>query len=175
MLPNCPQYIIAAFAILRIGAIVVNVNPIYTAREISAVATDSGMRMSDHARRARAARARRAEQTAIEHIIVTSLAEYSAAGRRAAASRARWPSPTAGRRPTGAPVRASRSIRDDVAVLQYTGGTTGTPKGAMLTHDNIFANVVQTETLHVPARARAAKSATCSSSRTFTSTGSRSA
>ena len=45
MLPNCPQYIIAAFAILRLGAIVVNINPSYTAREVLTVADDSGMRM----------------------------------------------------------------------------------------------------------------------------------
>ena len=45
MLPNCPQYIIAAFAILRLGAVVVNINPIYTAREVLTVATDSGIRM----------------------------------------------------------------------------------------------------------------------------------
>ena len=57
MLPNCPQYIIAAFAILRLGAIVVNINPSYTAREVLTVAADSGMRIVDHARRAGAARA----------------------------------------------------------------------------------------------------------------------
>src|SRR6202140_2737609 len=44
MLPNCPQYVIAAFAVLRLGAIVVNVNPAYTARELLSVAVDSGMR-----------------------------------------------------------------------------------------------------------------------------------
>src|SRR5215470_12624797 len=43
MLPNCPQYIVAAFAVLRLGAVVVNVNPTYTAREILSLATDSGM------------------------------------------------------------------------------------------------------------------------------------
>src|SRR5665647_1872510 len=76
-------------------------------------------------------------QTAIEHVIVTSLAEYSANG-------------------AGAPrVDDAQTLADllppvpvdphDIAVLQYTGGTTGTPKGAMLTHANIWANVVQTE------------------------------
>ena len=45
MLPNCPQYLIAAFAILRIGGIVVNINPLYTPREIIVVAVDSGMRL----------------------------------------------------------------------------------------------------------------------------------
>jgi len=45
MLPNCPQYMIATFAILRLGAIVVNVNPLYTPREVAVVAKDSSMRM----------------------------------------------------------------------------------------------------------------------------------
>ncbi len=60
MLPNCPQYVIAAFAVLRLGAIVVNVNPIYTAREVLNVARDSGMRAAAHARSPGAARAGRA-------------------------------------------------------------------------------------------------------------------
>src|SRR4029453_3301005 len=45
MLPNCPQYLIAAFAILRLGAIIVNINPIYTPRELAVVAKDSGTRV----------------------------------------------------------------------------------------------------------------------------------
>src|SRR2546425_8286740 len=77
MLPNCPQYIVAAFAVLRLGAIVVNVNPTYTAREVLAVAGDSGMRflitLDSLAPLALGVRG----QTAIERIIVTSLAEYS--------------------------------------------------------------------------------------------------
>ena len=60
MLPNCPQYIFSAFAVLRLGAIVVNINPSYTAREVLTVASDSGLRAADHARRARAAGAGRA-------------------------------------------------------------------------------------------------------------------
>jgi long-chain acyl-CoA synthetase len=148
MLPNCPQYIFAAFAILRLGAVVVNVNPIYTARELQNVATDSGAtvlitldRLAPLALEVRAT-------SDIQHIIVTSLAEYSA--------------------PAAPPphITATLSLADliadedpgdlplvtigpdDLAVLQYTGGTTGTPKGAMLSHGNIFANVVQTETWH---------------------------
>ena len=45
MLPNCPQYIVSAFAVLRLGAIVVNINPSYTAREVLTVASDSGVRI----------------------------------------------------------------------------------------------------------------------------------
>jgi long-chain acyl-CoA synthetase len=144
MLPNCPQYMIAAFAILRRGAIVVNINPTYTARELLAVAVDSGIKLlitlDALAPLARGVQA----QTTIATIVVTSVAEYSAHPTGA---------PTAAGTTTLAELIASavpRVVRvpidaGDIAVLQYTGGTTGTPKGAMLTHANIFANVVQTE------------------------------
>jgi long-chain acyl-CoA synthetase len=145
MLPNCPQYIIGAFAILRLGAIVVNINPSYTAREVLSVANDSGMRailtLDVLAPLVIGIR----DRTSVETVVVTSLAEYSAA-------------------PALAPrVDGSLTLADllsgvsaielppvpfdaqDLAVLQYTGGTTGAPRGAMLTHANIFANVVQTE------------------------------
>src|SRR5205814_6900109 len=79
MLPNCPQYVIAAFAVLRLGAIVVNVNPIYTAREVLGVANDSGMRvlltLDCLAPLVLGVRS----QTHLEHLILTSLEEYSAA------------------------------------------------------------------------------------------------
>ena len=147
MLPNCPQYLIATFGILRLGAIVVNVNPLYTPREVAVVARDSGMRvlvvldmLAQHA------------PPGLEYVVITSAGEYSAAA-------------TECPRIEGT-VRLCDALEDidlprvtidaerDVAVLQYTGGTTGTPKGAMLTHYNIFANVVQGTTLHVPALRR---------------------
>ena len=84
MLPNCPQYIIAAFAILRLGAIVVNINPSYTARELLIIAADSGVRLviTLDALAPLVHAVRSAQTPAIEQIIVTSLAEYSAAGAR---------------------------------------------------------------------------------------------
>src|SRR5262245_38907224 len=77
MLPNCPQYMISFFAVLRLGAIVVNVNPIYTPREIEMVAKDSGMRaiiaMDLLAPNILGVKA----NTAIEHVLVSSLLDYS--------------------------------------------------------------------------------------------------
>src|SRR5256712_14220799 len=79
MLPNCPQYIIAAFAVLRLGAVVVNINPSYTAREFLTVATDSGARLVITLDALAPLVLGVRDQTSIEQIIVTSLAEYSAA------------------------------------------------------------------------------------------------
>src|SRR6266542_5824463 len=78
MLPNCPQYMIATFAILRLGGIVVNVNPLYTAREVALIAKDSGMRMLLVLGRL-APVVLAARDTSIEKVLITSLAEYSSA------------------------------------------------------------------------------------------------
>jgi long-chain acyl-CoA synthetase len=154
MLPNCPQYIIAAFAILRHGAVVVNVNPSYTAREVLALAHDSGIRFLVTLDALAPLVLSVRTQTAIERIVITSMAEYSAPAGPApkiegteslAGLLASVPTPELVRVPIAA---------DDLAVLQYTGGTTGTPKGAMLTHANIFANVVQTEAFMYRAKTR---------------------
>jgi long-chain acyl-CoA synthetase len=149
MLPNCPQYVFSAFAVLRLGSTVVNVNPSYTPSEVAFILEDSGVRLlltlDVLVPVAQAARA----GAALETIVVTSLGEYSAAAA---------PPPA-----TDAAIRLRDLLEeaavidlprvpintdDDVAVLQYTGGTTGVPKAAMLTHRNVFANVVQTELWH---------------------------
>lgn len=145
MLPNCPQYLISFFAIVRLGAIVTNVNPIYTPREVEAVAKDSGMKaiivLNLMAQTVLSVRG----NTAIENVIVTSVQEYSANPEIA-------PAVPAGTLAFGELTGESAQIdlprvgitpEEDVAVLQYTGGTTGVPKGAMLTHYNLYANVIQ--------------------------------
>jgi long-chain acyl-CoA synthetase len=137
MLPNCPQYLVATFGILRAGGIVVNVNPLYTPREVGVIAQDAGMR----ALVVLDALAPTAQNAGIEMLLVTGFAKAGSFEEAIAA--------------VAVPELPKVHIDpDDVAVLQYTGGTTGVPKGAMLTHHNIFANVVQSTTLHIPALRR---------------------
>jgi long-chain acyl-CoA synthetase len=145
MLPNCPQYLISFFAVVRLGAIVVNVNPIYTPREIEMVAKDSGMRaiialdlLASNIFGVRA-------NTAIEHVILTSLLDYSSTPDKAPPApegSLSFKSLIDGVAEVDLP-RVEIDPAEDVAVLQYTGGTTGVPKGAMLTHQNLYTNTLQ--------------------------------
>ncbi|MFN0111978.1 MAG: long-chain-fatty-acid--CoA ligase [Blastocatellia bacterium] len=145
MLPNCPQYLISFFAIVRLGAIVTNINPIYTPREVEAVAKDSGVKavivldlMAPIVFGVKA-------NTQIENVIVTSLQEYSANPEIAPDVPAGTLSFSGLIQETAVDLpRVTITPEEDVAVLQYTGGTTGVPKGAMLTHFNLYANVIQT-------------------------------
>lgn len=145
MLPNCPQYLISFFAIVRLGAIVANVNPLYTPREVEMVARDSGMRaiitldvLTGIVRDIQT-------QSQIECILTTSLEAYTT-GLQAPAP---TPADTLSFEELIACVNVPNLPRieidpaEDVAILQYTGGTTGVPKGAMLTHANIFAVTLQ--------------------------------
>ena len=148
MLPNCPQYLLSFFAVVRLGAIVVNVNPIYTPREVEMVAKDSGMRaiialdlLAPNIFGVRA-------NTAIEHVIVTSLLDYSATPDKAPPTpegALSFKSMIGGVDEVDLP-RVEIDPAEDVAVLQYTGGTTGVPKGAMLTHRNLYTNTLQSWT-----------------------------
>ena len=154
LLPNCPQYLIATFAILRLGATVVNVNPLYTPREILVVAKDAGMRALLTLDVLAPAVLSVLDQTQIEEVFITSLGEYSAAATETAIVKgtSRFVDLLAEVSAPDLP-RVEINTSEDVAVLQYTGGTTGVPKGAMLTHYNIFANVIQTDVwAHPPTR-----------------------
>ncbi|MDA8345453.1 MAG: long-chain fatty acid--CoA ligase [Thermaerobacter sp.] len=135
MLPNSPAYVVAYYGILRAGGIVTQVNPLYVERELQYIATDSQARflivadaLYDRVRRL-------PESTAIEQVIV---AELSGAQTDARALRLRELLEAS---PEVDP--PSQRTPEDTAVLQYTGGTTGLPKGAMLTHRNLVANAWQ--------------------------------
>lgn len=175
VLPNCPQLVIAFFAILRRGAIVVQHNPLYTANELHAQLADCGAKVVVVLDRGYETLLAARAGTAVEHVVVTSLTDHLPAAKRVALrlplrrvreARAKLtPAPSHGAADGPADTEGGDTpllLRDllrkarsrhrqvpvdparDVAALQYTGGTTGTPKGAMLSHTNLVANAHQT-------------------------------
>lgn len=141
MLPNITAFPISAAAILRIGAVQVNVNPFYTARELRHQLddADAGMIVTDAAS---LPTLEQADVQGIHTVIVVDLPAQEAKRRLPAHMRAfSLDDALADGAPW--PVDAVAPSRDDLAFLQYTGGTTGISKGAMLSHGNILANLVQ--------------------------------
>ena len=141
-LPNIIQYPIAAYAAFRAGLVVVNTNPLYTPREMQHQFSDSGAKalviLTDFLDKYEAIK----NDTSIEHVLVTGAAELlgqplevpaGCHGLSSALERGR----------ELPPVREVTAIHEDIAVLQYTGGTTGVAKGACLTHANLLANAAQ--------------------------------
>lgn len=136
MLPNCPQYVIAYYGALMAGAIVTQVNPMLVEREIEHILNDSGAEtivvFDAVYPRVKSIKG----NTGLKTIVAVSLQpsgatieDYTFDGFLKEA--------------TGAPTPVDVDAEHDVAVLQYTGGTTGRSKGAMLTHRNLYANVLQ--------------------------------
>ncbi|MBI4695782.1 MAG: AMP-binding protein [Gammaproteobacteria bacterium] len=159
MMPNVLQYPVALLGVLRAGGVVVNTNPQYTARELLHQLRDSGARAIVVMREMLPVLATVIAETALEHVIETRvgdllawprsiLYDFVAARRAKSAPRAALPSAVhrfpdvlaAGRRLA---LDAPALGPEDLAFLQYTGGTTGTSKGAMLSHGNVVANVRQ--------------------------------
>jgi long-chain acyl-CoA synthetase len=158
MLPNLLQYPVAMAAILRAGYIVVNVNPLYTPRELEHQLNDSGAEaivvLDTFAATLQAVQAR----TEVRHVVVTSVGEMMGAALLLAGdpisdetvphSHVSLGDAIARGAESGfIPVQIST---DEVAVLQYTGGTTGVSKGATLLHRNLVANIVQSELWREP-------------------------
>ncbi|WPZ19336.1 long-chain fatty acid--CoA ligase [Geobacillus subterraneus] len=139
MLPNCPQYVIAYYGILQAGAIVTQVNPMLVERELAYVLNDSGAETiiiyEPLYPRLVAVRG----ETAVKRAVTVSFGAPPSAS--LAAGDVTFEEFLAGGSGQVRPVPIEPA--HDVAVLQYTGGTTGRSKGAMLTHRNIFANVLQ--------------------------------
>ncbi|VWC03878.1 long-chain fatty acid--CoA ligase [Burkholderia lata] len=149
MMPNVLQYPISICAVLRAGYVVVNVNPLYTPRELQHQLNDSGAEAIVILDGCTATLDAIIAHTQVKHVLVAAQGNAAAAEQK--------PSPHVkfddaieeGSR--GKFVPASQSP-DDVAFLQYTGGTTGVSKGATLLHRNIVANVLQTDVWLKPAR-----------------------
>lgn len=155
LLPNTPYYIAAYFGVLMAGGIVVNMNPLYAVRELEAMVKDSGaeivvtMDLTAMYPKARTL----LNNTHMRKLVVCSMTEALPLGtavlfnlfRRSTVAnveeddRQIWWEDLVDN--DGKPDAVAIDPKEDVAVLQYTGGTTGLPKGAMLTHANISANV----------------------------------
>ncbi|TAM54683.1 MAG: long-chain fatty acid--CoA ligase [Paraburkholderia sp.] len=165
MMPNVLQYPVVLAAVLRAGYVVVNVNPLYTPRELEHQLKDSGAEaivlLENFAVTLQAV----VRNTAIKHVVVASMGDLMGLKghivnfvvRRVKKMVPAWDLPghvkfndmlAQGSRLSFA---AAKLTRDDVAFLQYTGGTTGVAKGATLTHGNIVANVLQSAAWHEPA------------------------
>lgn len=143
MLPNCPHYVIAYYGVLAAGGIVTQINPMSVEREIEHLLQDSGATvivvLDALYARVKSIQAR----TALRHMIVVSLqpSDQNTSETNFAPDQTFEKFLTEGNARSFTPVQVDPA--NDVAILQYTGGTTGLPKGAMLTHWNLVANVVQ--------------------------------
>ena len=157
-LPNSMYYVICYFAVLKAGGTVVNFNPLYAEPEIARQIRDSNLRImvTMNLNTLYPKIARRLEDTCLERVVVCSMSGALSLTKRALfvlfkrREVAAVPSDHAHIRFSkliandGVPAAVELDPARDVAVLQYTGGTTGTPKGAMLTHANLTANAAQT-------------------------------
>ncbi|MCJ8157204.1 long-chain fatty acid--CoA ligase [Sphingomonas sp. LaA6.9] len=161
-LPNVPHYLAAYYGALRIGATVVNFSPLYTVEELAHQVADSGTRIlfTLSAKVLLPTALRVMEQSAIERIVVGSVAGVLPRGKsilyrlfkRGEVAQTPQDDPRVIRFSKlidndGACACAPIDPVNDVALIQYTGGTTGTPKGAMLTHQNLTANARQVDLL----------------------------
>ncbi len=157
LLPNCPQFVIAYYAILKAGGVVVPTNPLYKPREIEYQLKDAGAQIVITLNMFVPGIQEVQESIGLKHIIVTEIKEYlppvlsllypikerrekTAVHVAPAPGIHFWPELM---RTTTMPLPPVSVGPDDLALLQYTGGTTGVAKGAMLTHRNMVANTLQ--------------------------------
>jgi long-chain acyl-CoA synthetase len=166
MMPNVLQYPVAIAAILRAGYVVVNVNPLYTPRELEHQLRDSGAQaivvLENFAHTVQSV----VKNTAIEHVVVATMGDLMGVKgmivnfvvRHVKKLVPAWNLPghvgfnNALRQGASETLKPVSQGPNDIAFLQYTGGTTGVAKGAMLLHRNLIANVLQSEVWLEPGR-----------------------
>jgi long-chain acyl-CoA synthetase len=157
MMPNVLQYPVCLFGILRVGCTVVNVNPLYTPRELEYQLNDSGAEMIVVVENFAHTLAEVLSKTEVKHVIVATIGEMLGLKgmlvdfvlRHVKKMIPAWEIPGAIRLSDALAEGGRRKLQpvaighEDIAFLQYTGGTTGVAKGAMLLHRNIIANLLQ--------------------------------
>jgi acyl-CoA synthetase (AMP-forming)/AMP-acid ligase II len=173
MLPNLPQFAVTMAAILRAGYTCVNVNPLYTPRELEHQLKDSGASAIVILENFAATLQEVVERTSVQHVVLASIGDLlgpwngrwlTFAVRHLAKMVPPFELPLSGGRTVtpfnkaiaqgrGLPLRPTTQTMDDIAFLQYTGGTTGLSKGAVLTHHNVVASMLQAEAWFSPALA----------------------
>ena len=170
MMPNLPQYMVAIAAVLRAGYVVVNVNPLYTPRELQHQLVDSGAEAIVILENFAATLEEVIDQTSVKHVVLVAMGDMLPLWRRHLVNfvvrhvrkmvpEFRLPAGN-GRSVTrfndaveqGSRLKLARAAitPEDIAFLQYTGGTTGVSKGATLLHRNVVANIQQSEAWFQP-------------------------
>ncbi|MDB5946942.1 MAG: long-chain-fatty-acid--CoA ligase-like protein [Ramlibacter sp.] len=169
MMPNVPQYPVAVAAVLRAGYVVVNVNPLYTPRELEHQLKDSGSKAIVILENFAHTLEQCIATTPVRHIVLCAMGDMlggvkgalvNYVVRKAKKLVPAFNLPRAVRFKDALSLGARGTLKkpeiksDDVAVLQYTGGTTGVSKGAVLLHRNIVANLLQSDAWNEPVMKR---------------------
>jgi long-chain acyl-CoA synthetase len=169
MMPNVPQYPVAVAGILRAGLVVVNVNPLYTPRELEHQLRDSGSKAIIILENFAATLQQVLDKVPTKHVVLAAMGDllgvvkgtlvnYVVRHKRKMVPAFSLPQAVGFK--DALKQGSTRAVKpvavgpDDVAVLQYTGGTTGVSKGAVLLHRNLVANLLQAEAWYQPALSR---------------------
>ena len=169
MMPNVPQYPVAVAAVLRAGLVVVNVNPLYTPRELAHQLKDSGAKAIVIIENFAVTLQKCLAETQVKHIVLCAMGDMLSFPKGALVNFVvRQVKGLVPEYQLPGAVKFNRALAlgrqavfvkpvvqaDDIAVLQYTGGTTGVSKGAVLLHENVIANLLQSEAWNDPVMKR---------------------